>query len=320
MALTAALALFDRATMPSHDVISEGPWWLAWNFDPIVVIPVALAAFYYARGLHRWDERSRLHSRWRVTSYYTGLVVLLLSVQSPLDRLGEHHFSMHMVQHNVVMMLVPPLILLGAPTTPMLRGLPRWVRKRIVTPTLRSSVGRGAWRVLTFPIVALGMFTLLQWLWHLMPGWYDAALNNNALHLFQHFSFFAISMIFWWNIIDPKPLRSRIPLGFRILYFYGAMIPKHILAAMITFSPEPLYETYTRVHLFLPWDALQDQEIAGLLMWVPFGEAINLTVAAILFRVWWRQSERQTIEDERRRDEQRAREASAVTPGATSAG
>ncbi|MDO9445049.1 MAG: cytochrome c oxidase assembly protein [Dehalococcoidia bacterium] len=308
MALTTSLELVTRLTGPAHQGI-EGDWWLAWNFDPIVIIPVALAGFFYARGLHRWSERSRQHSHWRTFSYYLGLLVLLLSVESPLDRLGEHHFSMHMVQHSLVMMVIPPLILLGAPTTPMLRGLPRWVRRHAVTPMLRSSAVAAVWRVLTFPVVAVGLFTLSQWFWHLMPGWYDTALNNDALHLVQHFSFFAVSVLFWWNIIDPKPLRSRIPMGFRIVYFYGAMIPKHILAALITFSPAPLYETYTQVALFLPWGPKQDQEIAGLMMWVPFGEMINLVTAAIIFQIWWRQSERQQRAEERAREAQRSLEA-----------
>ncbi len=272
-----------------------------------MIVPVILAGLCYARGLSRWRNRSRDHSRWRIASYYTGLAVLLLSIESPLDRLGEHHFSMHMVQHNIVMMLIPPLLLLGAPTVPMLRGMPRWLRRRVVTPVLRSPVARAVWRGLTFPVVAVVTFTLLQWLWHLVPGWYDAALNNDLLHLFQHFTFFAVSMIFWWNIIDPKPLRSRIPMGFRIVYFYAAMIPKHILAALITFAPEPLYETYTRAVLFLPFNPKQDQEIAGLLMWVPFGEMINLVTAAVIFRIWWVHSERQTREEEARRMAERER-------------
>ncbi|MDP2326686.1 MAG: cytochrome c oxidase assembly protein [Dehalococcoidia bacterium] len=311
MALTTSLELVTDLAGPAHQGI-EGDWWLAWNFDPVVIIPVALAGFFYARGLRRWPERSRQHSRWRTFSYYLGLLVLLLSVESPLDRLGEHHFSMHMVQHSLVMMVIPPLILLGAPTTPMLRGLPRWVRRHGVTPMLRSSVVAAVWRVLTFPVVAVGVFTLSQWLWHLMPGWYDTALNNDALHLVQHFSFFAVSVLFWWNIIDPKPLRSRIPMGFRIVYFYGAMIPKHILAALITFSPAPLYQTYTQVALFLPWGPKQDQEIAGLMMWVPFGEMINLVTAAIIFQIWWRQSEHQRRAEERAREAQRTLDATAT--------
>src|SRR5690606_33317129 len=105
--------------LPSHDVIAEGAdWWMAWNFDVQYLIPVAVLGFLYARGLSRWENRSRYHSAWRTASYYTGLVLLVLIYESPLDRLAEHHFSMHMIQHNITMMIIPPLIYLGPPATP----------------------------------------------------------------------------------------------------------------------------------------------------------------------------------------------------------
>lgn len=293
-------------SLPAHDVISEGPWWLAWNFDPHFLVPLALFAFLYVRGLTRWPERSREHSPWRTASYLGGLALTALIYESPLDRLGEHHFSMHMVQHSIAMMIIPPLILLGAPTTPVLRGIPRDYRARLVTPALNSRGVRAVWGFLTHPIVAILLFTLMTWAWHLMPGWYDTALNNRLVHDLQHVSFLAVSLIFWWNIVDPAPRRSRVPMGFRIVYFYGAMVPKHFLAAMITFSSSVFYPTYERVQAFLPGTPLQDQQLAGLLLWVPFGEAINLMVAGTIFAIWWRQSDQQQRDEEARRDAEAA--------------
>lgn len=304
-------------TLPAHDVISEGPWWLAWNFDPQLLIPIALLAFFYMRGLRRWPERSREHSRWRTASYLGGLLLATLLYESPLDRLGEHHFSLHMVQHSIAMMIVPPLILLGAPTTPMLRGLPRGFRNHVVTPALNNRVVQAAWGFLTHPIIAIVLFTVTTWAWHLMPGWYDRALNDDFLHDIQHVSFILIGIIFWWNIIDPAPRRSRVPIGFRIVYFYGAMVPKHFLAAMITFADSVFYPTYERVHLFLPGTPLQDQQLAGLLLWIPFGEFINLTTAGIIFAIWWRQADRNQRAEEARQDAEDAnRDAeTALAPG-----
>lgn len=288
-----------------HDEI-EGIWWQAWNLDIQYLVPLALMAFFYLRGLSRWTERSREHSHWRTASYLGGLALLALIYESPLDRLGEHHFSMHMIQHSIAMMIVPPLIYLGAPTVPVLRGLPRGFRRRVVEPAINHPITRTVWNFLTFPVVTIVIFTLTQWMWHLMPGWYDSALNDDRIHDLQHITFFAVAMLFWWNMVDPKPRRSRIPIGFRILYLYGAMVPKHFLAAMITFADTVFYPTYERVHLFLPGTPLEDQQLAGLLLWVPFGEMINLTVAAIIFMIWWRQSDVQQREDEARRDAEAA--------------
>lgn len=295
-----------RETAPSfpvpHDVINEGPWWQAWNFDPHYLLPLVLLGFFYVRGLRRWPERSREHRTWRTVSYLGGLVLLAFLFESPLDRLGEHHFSMHMIQHNLVMMVVPPLLLLGAPTTPILRGLPRGLRQEVVVPTINHPAVQAVWRVLTFPPLTVAIFVMLQWLWHLAPGWYDRALNDNMVHDLQHISFFGIAMLFWWNMIDPAPRSSRVPMGARILYFYAAMLPKHILAAMIVFADEPFYPTYERVKRFLPGTPLEDQQLAGLIMWVPLGEALNLFVAAMVFVVWFRQSEHRQREKDAERD------------------
>lgn len=301
--------------LPSHDVIDEGAeWWTAWNLDLQYLIPLALVAYLYARGLSRWDNRTRDHAPWRIASFYGGLLLLALIYESPLDRLGEHHFSMHMIQHNIAMMLVPPLIYLGAPATPVLKGMPRSFRKRFVAPFLRSPITRATWGFLTHPIIAILLFASSQWIWHMWPGLYDLALRNDPVHDIQHITFFAVAMIFWWNIIDPKPRRSRISsMGIRIVYFYGAMVPKHFLAAFITFADHVFYPTYERVRLFLPGTPLEDQQMAGLLMWVPFGEMLNLTVAGVLFAIWWRHSDQAQREEERARD---AEAAAAPAPGA----
>jgi len=293
----------------SHDVINENTdWWRAWSFDPQFLLPLALLAFWYARGLRRWPERTRAHSSWRTASYYAGLAVLVLSFESPLDRLGEHQFSMHMVQHNVVMMIVPPLILLGAPTTPMLRGMPRWLRQGVVRPVVSNGVARRVYRFLTFPVVTIMLFTIFQWGWHLLPGLYDRALNDDLLHNLQHSTFLAVAMLFWWNVIDPKPLHSRIPVLARVLYFYGAMIPKHVLSAFIVFADRPFYPTYERVYRFLPGSPLEDQQLAGLLMWVPFGELLNLITAGAILGFWFR---RGNAEQQAREEAEDARIAAA---------
>ena len=298
----------------SHDVIAHGTdWWLAWSFDPQFLLPLALLAVWYARGLRHWPERSRAHSPWRTASYYTGLAVLVLSIESPLDRLGEHQFSMHMVQHNIVVMIVPPLILLGAPTTPMLRGMPQWLRQGVVRRVVRNGIAKRLYRFLTFPVVTVALFTISQWGWHLLPGWYERALNDDLVHSLQHASFLAIAMLFWWNVIDPKPLHSRIPVLARILYFYGAMIPKHVLSAFIVFADHPFYPTYERVYRFLPGSPLEDQQLAGLLMWVPFGELLNLITVGVILGFWFRRGTAEQVAKEIAEDARLA--ASRATAG-----
>ena len=228
-------ALLDRLPV-AHDVIGEDePLWQAWNFDPEFVIPVLIAGWFYANGLQRWTNRTREHPWWRTAFYYAGLLVLLLAIESPIDRLGEHHFSMHMIQHELVVMLAVPLILLGAPTTPSLLGMPRTLRLGVIRPLAKRPEVRWAYRTVTHPAVAVAVITAVFWLWHLAPGWYDRALEDDLVHGVQHFSFMMAALLLWWTVIDPKPLQSRISYIPRVLFVFAAGVPKHFLGAIIVF-------------------------------------------------------------------------------------
>ena len=272
--------------------------WERWNFDPELVIPVVLLTALYLRGLRTWRDRSREHPHWRTACYLLGMALLLASVESPLDAAAEHHFSMHMIQHEIIMMFVAPLILLGAPTTPVLRGIPRGVRRRVVRPIARRREAWLAYRLVTHPVLALGAFTAVIGLWHFAPGWYDAAIRDDFVHDVQHFSFMLIGVLIWWNVIDPKPLRSRLGYVGRMGFLVVASTPKSFLGAIIVFAEEPLYEFWFDVEPLLDLTPLEDQDLGGLLMWVP-SQMMFLLALGLVFAVWARKSEeRQRAEDE----------------------
>jgi putative membrane protein len=293
----------SSVALPAHDAIAPGQdVWTAWNFDPLFLLIAGTAAFFYFRGLARWRERSREHAWWRTACYVTGLALLLLAIVSPLDALAEHHFSLHMLQHEVVMMWAIPLILLGAPTTPSLRGMPRWLRLGIVRPLARRTEVRTAYRLVTHPAVAVAALAAVLWSWHLMPGWYEAAVRHWWLHDVQHISFAAAAFLFWWNVIDPRPLRSRIPYIPRMLYIFAAGVPKHFLAAFVTFAGTPFYQGYVDARPILALTPTEDQQLAGLLMWVP-SVMMHLVAMGIVFAVWARKAE------QRQRDLDAARDA-----------
>jgi putative membrane protein len=303
--MTSPLLDLGAVRVPGHDGIGpEQALWTAWSLDPQFLVPVALAVFFYFRGLSRWSERSREHPRWRTAVYLTGVGLLVLAIASPLDRLAEHHFSMHMLQHEVVMMWAIPLILLGAPTTPSLRGMPRWLRHRVVRRLARRRTVRLAYRWVTHPAVAVGVLTATLWGWHLIPGWYDAALRHGLVHDAQHLSFAGAALLVWWNVIDPRPLRSRIAYIPRMLYIFAAGVPKHFLAAILTFASTTLYATYEEARPILGLGVLEDQQLAGLLMWVP-SVMMHLLAMGVVFAVWAQKSEQRQREIEVARDGQR---------------
>ena len=178
------------ASTAAHDTIRQGhSVWTAWSLDLPVIIPAVIVGFFYARGLTQWKDRHRVHPLWRVACYYLGLATLVLSIVSPLDSLGAHHFFAHMIQHELIMLVAVPLALLGAPTTPVLRGMPKWLRLGVVAGLAGDSAVRWLWRSLTQPLVALVIYTGVLIAWHLAPGWYDAAVRNPNIHYLQHISF-----------------------------------------------------------------------------------------------------------------------------------
>ncbi|MGE0229163.1 MAG: cytochrome c oxidase assembly protein [Dehalococcoidia bacterium] len=288
------------AGVAAHDAIGEGESeWLAWSFDLPVLIPGILLGVFYARGLRRWPVRSRPHPWWMVAFFYSGLLVGVLSVVSPIDSLGSHHFFMHMIQHELIMLVAVPLILLGAPVTPVLRGMPRWLRVDFVGSFVSEPATRFVWRWLTQPLVALLISQGVVVVWHLFPGWYEGAVRHEGVHYLQHFSFAFGALLFWWNIIDPAPLHAPMGYLLRMAYVLAGTTAQAAIAAMITLADEPLYEVYLTARPIFDLSPLSDQELGGLVMWVP-GQMIHLGVMGALFAVWATKSEQRQREVEAR--------------------
>ncbi len=287
------------ASTRAHQIPEGHAVWSAWSLDLPILIPAAIVAVFYARGLHEWKDRHRSHPWWRTALYYSGLATLVLALVSPLDSLGAHHFFMHMTQHVLIMLVAIPLILLGAPTTPMLRGMPKWLRLGVVAGVAGDSIARAVWRFLTHPLIALVLYTLVVVAWHMLPGWYNAAVRNEAAHYLQHASFAGTAFLFWWNVIDPAPLRAAMGYPLRMVYVLAAATAQSVVSAMLTLADKPLYDVYIDARRIFDLSPLSDQELGGLIMWVP-GQLLHLIVIGLLFIVWALQSERRQRELEAR--------------------
>ncbi len=277
---------------PLHAGPHFGPWYNAWYVDPSIMVPAAIAVLLYARGLDRWVERTRPHSAWRSLSYFGGVLLIVLAVETPLDALAERHFFFHMIQHELLMMVAVPLILLGAPTTPILLGMPKFLRKGVVAPLARASVVRGLYGLVTNPVFAILASTAIVLVWHLTPGWYVAAIRNGRLHEFEHLTFVVSGVLGWWPAIDPRPLHARLSYPTRIAYLLALSTPRAFIAAFIAFAETPLYaEWYATVSPVINMTLEQDQLLGGLLMWLP-SQLIYLGAMAATFFTWYAASER----------------------------
>ena len=262
--------------------VNTGSLWTAWSFDPLALAGLPLVGFLYYRGITSPGRKPRFHTAWRARSFYLGLVVLAVAVLSPLDHLADELFSVHMTQHMLILMVGAPLILLGAPIVPVLRGTPRPIRRRVIIPVLQSLAVRFILRTLSRPLVAWPLYVLFIWGWH-VPGLFVAALENELVHLIEHTSFAFTAYLFWWNIIDPHPLRANLSYLARIPYTFLTVVPAFALGAFLTFSSEPWFAPYEITAPAYGISALEDQQIGGTIMWIPGSFIIGATLIWILF-------------------------------------
>jgi putative membrane protein len=247
--------------------------WLAWTLDPTLLIGLALilGGYLYAIGpaRRRWNL-GEAATRAQITYFALGWVALALSLVSPLDTLGDEYlFSAHMIQHMIIAVVAPPLLLLG---------IPRWLAEL----PLRTAGARTAARWLALPIVAFGVFQADIWLWH-APALYDLTLTNGAVHILEHLTFLVFGLIYWLPILSPTPLIPRISRGFAVLYLFVGCQPMVALGALLTFAAYPLYTPYIAAPRVWGLSPLSDQQLGGLIMWLPTNIPYLVALSAAFF-------------------------------------
>jgi cytochrome c oxidase assembly factor CtaG/polyferredoxin len=245
----------------------------SWSLPLWPTIALLLTALLYWRGwrVARLTRTAELPA-WRAACFYAGLASVWLAIASPLDALGGLLLLAHMAQHLVLMSIAPPLLLLGAPQVPLLRGLPRsWVRDA-VGPLFSSRLTHACGRFLTHPATGWIAMNLAYLGWH-VPAAYELALRSDAWHQIEHACFLATSLLFWWTVLQPWPSRPRWSRWAAVPYLITADVVNTALSALLAFSPRVLYPTYAAAPRVLELTPMQDQAAAGAFMWV-VGSAI----------------------------------------------
>lgn len=238
-----------------------------WTFDAWVVAPLLVALAWYALGfaqVHRRATATAVH-RASALRFVAGWTVLAAALVTPLHQAGERSFAAHMLEHELLMLAAAPLLVLSRPLGVALWALPPSLRAGFVT--FGHGIG-GAWRALTMPIVATVLQAAALWLWH-APRLFDLALANDGWHIVQHLSFLGTALLFWWAMLCGRG-EHRLGLAIGCLFFTA--IVSGALGALMAFSSSPWYAGYAASGL----DAFgltpaEDQQLAGLLMWVPGG-------------------------------------------------
>src|SRR6516164_11376378 len=253
----------------------------SWSIRLEPTLGLLLTVFFYWRGWWKlYRQVPHRFTPWRLASFASGLLVLFVAIASPLDAFSGLLLQVHMIQHLLLTMVAPPLVLLGFPYLPILSGLPRAVTRDALGPFLTWSPFKKICRRLTHPLVCWGSFVAVSLGWHLSVL-FELTLRSSGWHTFEHLCFLATGLLFWWPVVQPWPSRRRWPRWTMIPYLLFADIQNTALSAFLIFSERVLYPTYAAVPRLWGISALDDQAAAGAIMWVP-GSVIFLVPVVVL--------------------------------------
>lgn len=266
--------------------------WTSWSWEPSIILGLVVAGWLYARGLTAlWTQAGvgRGVRCWQAAAFAGGLAALVIALVSPLDALADDLVSAHMVQHLLLIVVAAPLLVLGRPLVAALWALPPPWRKAAGQWWRGSRVVRPAWRVITLPLVILALHTAALWLWHL-PGPYQAAVQHPGVHALEHACFLGTALLLWWSLVHARA-RGRLGYGAGVLLVALTGMQSVALGVLFTFSQTPWYPVYVGRTAAWGLAPLDDQRLAGVIMWVP-PSVIYLAAACLLFMAWMKALER----------------------------
>jgi putative membrane protein len=280
-AATLAIFLPGMALAHAGETLQPHDLWSAWEFDPGVVIPLVLSAGLYAIGARRQQTLNPLHK----ACFWSGWAMLALALVSPIHPAGEVLFSAHMVQHEILMLVAAPLLVLSRPLVTFLWAIPfEW--RRNVGRWSKAVPVRRSWNFLTDPFSAWWIHAAAIWIWH-APVMFESTLKSDLAHTAQHLSFFLSALLFWWALFYAQ---GRSSYGAGVFYLFTTAVHTSILGALLTFANHiwyPGYGTTTQAWGLTP---LEDQQIGGLIMWVP-AALVYLAAGLALFAAWLKESD-----------------------------
>lgn len=286
LAVTLAACIPFAATAFAHGPAPlPSNLWTAWTFDPYALVPLIIAHWLYGRGVLRlWRRAGRVPAAlsWsHVALFAAGEIVLLIALVSPLEALAGALLSAHMMQHLLLMTVAPLLLLAGRPQIAFAWALPRrWTEAIALDDGWR--LPRRLYQASLRPFPAAVLHGLALWVWH-APAAYEAALRSTALHALEHAMFLGTALLFWQSLIGSARIASMAAAG--MLATLITVIHSGFLGALITFAPRPIYESYATSVPTLGLAALQDQQLAGILMWIPAGLIYLLAVILLAWRI-----------------------------------
>ena len=309
-----ALSVVFVGTAWAHEAgpadFNELRYW--WAFDPGIVIPIVLSALLYAIGVVRLRRvNTQVIGAVEIACFFAGWLTLVIALVSPLHPWGSVLFSAHMTQHELLMLVAAPLLVLGRPMVPFLWAFPKTTARDLSAWT-KATTWQRVWRAITAPFVAWLIHAIVLWGWH-VPFLFQATLESEWVHALQHASFFGSALLFWWAILHGR--ERAFGSGAAVLYLFTTALHSSLLGALLTFSQTVWYPVYNGSTQSWGLTPLEDQQLGGLIMWIPAG-IVYIIAALALFARWLRGAESRARNRERRGTRARA-VASAVSADQT---
>ncbi len=252
-----------------------------WTPPIALNVTIFVTALLYLRGWLALRRSSPgLIPISRLAAFLAGMLFLWIAIASPLSAFDEASLTVHMIQHILLMLVIPPLVLLGAPAVPLLHGSPEWFVRYTLGPFLRFPLIQSLGKFLTNPLVCWILAALALIAWH-VPSAFELALRSDFWHEVEHVCFLSTSVLFWWPVVQPFPSEARWPRWSIPIYLFFGMFPGGALGAFLVFCDRVLYRSYTRIPPLFAITPLTDQVLAGSLMWV-FGIFVCLIPAVFI--------------------------------------
>jgi putative membrane protein len=286
-----------------HAGTYDGPLLLAWHFNPVVTISLVVAAVGYYWALRRVREDGRFeHPNWQVACYYVGLLTVAVALLGPFDVFSDDVFTLHMIQHLILVQASAPLLLFGRPLHLVLHAISPKSSGPLLRSILRPRWVRGTLTALSNPVIAFVLFNGALVVWH-VPVFFNAAIVSEPVHILEHVAFFGTALVYWWAMIDPIPRHHKMKLTWAtVSVFFSMLISGSGIGAALTLADTVLYTPYLQASNPFGWTAAVDQQIGGLVMWVAGGTIWLFVALGILIRLL-------SNEDRRAREQTEAWEA-----------
>ncbi|MCW8309066.1 cytochrome c oxidase assembly protein [Acidiphilium sp. PA] len=275
----ATLDGFDSHLPDGVAALAATPW-LLWQFTPIIIIPMIYVVAWYVRGRRRSGQAIGA----RDASFAAAILLLFLVLQSPIEGFSDQFFTVHQVEHMTLDMIAPMLLLLAAPQAPLLRGMPEWLRHKLVPAIMGNGPVHRIFATISQPILASLLFIGTSDFW-LIPRIHDASLRIPLIHDLWHITLFASGLIFFFRLLDPRPAPLGAPLLARILMCFLAEMNFILFGFYLSAKSVVLYNAYGRMAPFWHISALSDERFGGLTMWIDGSTMITLGALIALHRI-----------------------------------